>query len=471
MSSTFNHLPPRPKGLPIVGNLRAFRSDPLAFLSQITGDFGDVVSFRLGSKLITQVNDPAMIRDILVTDHANFKKTGVLERAKPVLGNGLVSSDGECHRRQRRLVQPAFSPKRVLSYAGSMTDAAVKTCESWRSGDTVDIADEMLRLTLDVVTRSLFNVDARDVADEIEHAITVVLRHFARLLTVPYAGLLSKLPVPSTREFQTAQRLLDQFVYQIIQERRRSGEDHGDVLSMLLAAHDDEGDGTGLNDRQVRDQVMTLFSAGHETIATALAWTWYCLAQNPEIETQLYQELDRVLGGRTPTAEDLPQLQYTRMVLAESMRLYPPVWAITREVKSDYQVASYTIPAGTIIGMSQYLVHRDPRYFDDPERFDPLRWVDEAVKSRPKFSYFPFGGGPRLCIGESFAWMEGILILATLAQRWTMHVVTDHPIAFQPLLTLRPKHGIRTTLRRRSRAAGDVTDYNFLPHPDLAVSS
>jgi cytochrome P450 len=435
--------------LPLVGNLGAFRSDPLAFLTEITQRHGDVVTFRLGSKLVTQVNDPEWIRQILVTDHANFKKTGVLERARPVLGNGLVSSDGETHKRQRRLVQPAFSPKRVLNYAGAMTDAAVASSSSWQDGKTVDIADEMLKLTLDIVTRSLFNVDARDVADEIEHSITVVLRHFARLLTVPYAGLLSKLPLPSTREFQAAQECLDQFVYRIIAERRRSGEDHGDVLSILLSALDVEGDGKGLDDRQVRDQVMTLFSAGHETIATALAWTWYCLARHPHVESRFHEELDRELNGRIPTADDLPKLRYTRMVLAESMRLFPPVWAITRQATSDYQIASYTIPAGSIVGMSQYLVHHDSRHYQVPETFDPNRWEDDAARSRPKFSYFPFGGGPRLCIGESFSWMEGVLVLATLGQNWTMDLVTSHPIDFQPLLTLRPRHGIRVTIRDR----------------------
>ena len=266
---------------------------------------------------------------------------------------------------------------------------------------------------------------------------------------LPFSEILDKLPLPSTRRFEKARERLDGIIYGLIEERRANGEDRGDLLSMLLMSQDEEGDGKGMTDLQVRDEAMTLFLAGHETTANALTWTWYLLSQHPEAEKGLHEELDAVLGNRLPTVEDLDRLSYTRMVLAESMRLYPPVWAVARRAINDYEVDGFVAPAGSFVFMSQYVTHRDERFHPDPLRFDPERWTPERQASRLQFSYFPFGGGPRRCIGESFAWMEGILVLATLARKWKARLVPGHRVELKPLITLRPKHGMRMTLERR----------------------
>ncbi len=284
-------------------------------------------------------------------------------------------------------------------------------------------------------------------AAEIGQALTEALHAVNRLL-LPGGELAEKLPLPANRRADEARQRLDATIYRIIHERRSGGEDRGDLLSMLLQAVDEESGG-GMSDEQVRDEAMTLFLAGHETTANALTWTWYLLAQNPAEERQLHHELDRVLAGRLPTADDLPDLLYTRMVLSESIRLYPPAYVIGRQAIEPYEVRDYVIQPGSTLFVSPYVMQRDPRYWFDFERFDPNRWTPEAQARRPKFSYFPFGAGPRVCIGEGFAWTEGILALATLAQRWQARLVLGHPVQLDPLITLRPKHGIRMTLHRR----------------------
>jgi cytochrome P450 len=261
--------------------------------------------------------------------------------------------------------------------------------------------------------------------------------------------LLEMLPLPSNFRFARARARLDETIYRIINVRRATGEDRGDLLSMLLLATDTEGDGTGMSDRQLRDEAMTIFLAGHETTANALTWTWYLLSQHTEVEARLHEEIDAVLQGRLPTAEDFPRLRYTEMVLAESMRLYPPAWAIGRRALADYRIGEYTIPARAIVLMSPYVMHRNPRYYPEPFRFDPERWTAEAREARPKFAYFPFGGGPRVCIGEGFAWMEGVLLIATIAQQWRMRLAPDQKVAPQPMITLRAKNGIRMQMEKR----------------------
>jgi cytochrome P450 len=269
-------------------------------------------------------------------------------------------------------------------------------------------------------------------------------------MLLPFSELLEKLPLPQKRRFQRAKERLDTTIYRMIDERRRSGEDHGDLLSMLLLAQDEEGDGGGMTDEQVRDEALTIFLAGHETTANALTWTWYLLSQHPLVEARLHEEIDSVLkGGRLPSFEDVPNLKYTEMVLSESMRLYPPAWAIGRLAIKDHAVGDYVVPPGTLVLLSQYVMHRDERFFPDPTRFDPDRWLPEVKEARPAFSYFPFGGGPRRCIGEGFAWMEGILLIATLARTWSMRLVPGHNVAVNPVITLRPRHGMRMTVSKR----------------------
>ncbi|HEX4592635.1 MAG TPA: cytochrome P450, partial [Bryobacteraceae bacterium] len=306
----------------------------------------------------------------------------------------------------------------------------------------VDVSNEMMRLTLAVVGKTLFSAEIEEEASEIGEALTAVLKMF-RMLMMPFSEYFEKLPLPSVRRFDKARLRLDQTIYGLIHDRRRSGEDTGDLLSMLLLAHDEEAEANGMTDQQVRDEALTLFLAGHETTANALTWTWYLLSQNPECERRLHAEIDRVLGGRVPGMSDLQELRYTEMVFAEAMRLYPPAWAIGRMSKAPFELGGVPIAAKSICIVSPYVIQRDPRWFPDPERFDPERWTPEARDARPKFSYFPFGGGARVCIGERFAWMEGVLMIAVIAQKWKLRLAPDQRVEPLPLITLRTKYGMR----------------------------
>lgn len=440
--------PPGPRRTFPLSGLLAYRRGPLPFFQNLAAQFGDISYFRLGPQEAFFINHPDYVKDVLVTNHQNFHKGLALQRAKRLLGEGLLTSEEDFHRRQRRLAQPAFHRARVASYAGIMTDYAAQTRRRWHDGDTLDMSEEMMRLTLGIVGKTLFDADVVSDAREVGEAMTVVMDLF-NTITIPFFELIQKLPLPQLRRFDAAKAKLDAIIFRLIEERRRSGEDRGDLLSMLLLAQDTEGDGGAMNDAQLRDEVMTIFLAGHETTANALVWTWYLLSENPAVAEQLHEELDRVLGGRLPAYEDVAQLKYTEMVLAESMRLYPPAWAIGRLTTAETEIAGYTVPAKALVLMSQFVMHREPRYFPEPLRFDPERWQPAARESRPQFSYFPFGGGPRRCIGEGFAWMEGVLLIATLAQQWRMRLAPSHPVALKPVITLRPKHGMRMTLTRR----------------------
>ncbi len=422
--------------------------NPLAMMVAMQRDHGDIAHWRIGPQDIYLFSHPDLIRDVLVTNQKNFHKSRGLERAKRLLGNGLLTSEGEFHLRQRRLAQPAFHRQRIATYAGTMIDYAERTGARWQDGETVDMHNEMMRLTLGIVARTLFDADVDNEAAEIGAALTQAFESF-NLAMLPFTELLEKLPLPAVRRFNAARDTLDRTIYRMIEERRRSGEDRGDLLSMLLLATDTEGDGGGMSDLQLRDEALTIFLAGHETTANALTWTWYLVSQNPDVEAKLHAEVDAVLGDRAPCFEDLLLLPYTRMVFAESMRLYPPAWAIGRRALEPFDVRGYRIPKRAVVLMSQYIVHRLPEYFPDPERFDPERWTPEAQASRPKFSYFPFGGGTRVCIGEQFAWMEGVLLIAALSRKWRMNLVPGHPVEVQPLITLRPKHGMSMTVHKR----------------------
>jgi cytochrome P450 len=426
---------------------------------------GDIVLFKLGPQELFFVNNPDLIRDVLVTNNRNFIKSRGLQMAKRFLGEGLLTSEGEFHRRQRRLAQPAFHRQRINQYAASMVEYASRTGDRWRAGNRLDISQEMMRLTLAIVGKTLFDADVEAEAKEIGRALSDIMKLFDRI-TMPFPALLNKLPLPSNFRFLKASQRLDQTIYRIINQRRASGEDRGDLLSMLLLAQDEEGDHTGMTDLQLRDEAMTIFLAGHETTANALTWTWYLLSQHPEVEARLHEEIDSTLEGRLPTADDVPGLRYVDMVFAESMRLYPPAWVMGRQVLSDYPLGEYVAKAGTIILMSPFVMHHDPRYYPDPFRFDPERWTPEARAARPKFAYFPFGGGPRVCIGEQFAWMEAVLVIATLAERWRMRLVPGFRVEPKPMITLRQKYGMQmeieerraTATRRRAAAATEPVE-------------
>ncbi|HLG99524.1 MAG TPA: cytochrome P450 [Bryobacteraceae bacterium] len=437
-----------PRNLPILGSLPAFRAKPISFLMKVARGYGDLPYFRLGSYPVYLLNHPDVVKEVLVTQQSNFIKSRALQRAKILLGEGLLTSEGGLHKRQRRLVQPAFHRERLAAYADVMTECALKLRDCWTSGSTLDVSAEMMRLTLAVVGKTLFSADVESEASEIGDALTTVLKMF-NLLMMPFSEYLEKLPLPSMRRFEKARARLDKTIYGLIRERRESGRDTGDLLSMLLLAQDQEGDGGGMSDQQVRDEALTLFLAGHETTANALTWTWFLLSQNPECERQMQAELDEVLQGRAPIAADLPSLRYTEMVLAEAMRLYPPAWAIGRMALESFELRGTKIAAGSILIASPYVMHRDSRWFPDPQRFDPQRWTPEARDARPKFSYFPFGGGARVCIGERFAWMEGMLVLAALAQKWKLRLVPGHKVDTLPLITLRTRYGMKMTVESR----------------------
>ena len=439
--------PPGPTARFPGANLWAFRRDPLGFLLQARRKYGECVSFRLGPERVVLLTHPEHIRDVLVTHHRAFTKARRGHVAKQFLGEGLFNSEGEVHHRQRRLMQPAFQRQNIARHAGVMTAYGEQLSQQWQDGQTLDMAQAMMRVTLAIAGKALFNVDVEADAEEIGASITTLM-HFAPRLNLPLAGLLTRLPVPSTLRLRQAQRYLDMVIDRIIDDRRRHGTHANDVLSMLVNAQDEE-DGTRMTDKQVHDEALTLLMAGHETTAVALTWTWYLLAQHPQVEATLHDELASTLGGRTPTDADIPRLPYTRMILTEAMRLYPPAWMMTRRNLEVYDVGDYRLPPGTFLLISPYVTHHNPRYFPQPGLFIPERWTAEHDATRPKFAYFPFGGGPRQCIGESFAWMEGILLLATLAQRWAMRAVPSHPVVMQPLVTLRPRYGIQIRVKQR----------------------
>jgi cytochrome P450 len=423
--------------------------DPLGFFTDLARAYGDIAYVRTGGENLFLLSDPRHVRDVFVTNQRNFLKGRGLERARRVLGEGLLTSEGAVHVRQRRLIQPAFHRDRIAAYATVMTAYADRVQRGWADGQTIDAAEEMMRLTLSIVGKTLFDKDVESQAREVGEALTAVMESFWTLM-LPFAHVIERLPIPSMRRSRAARGRLDAIIYRMIAERRQEPRDRGDLLSMLVLAQDEEAGGRGMSDVQVRDEAMTIFLAGHETTANALSWTWYLLSQSPEIESRLHEELDRVLQGRQPTMADIPKLSYVEQVVTESMRLYPPAWIIGRRAIHEYAIEDYVMPARSIVVICPYIVQRDPRFFDEPERFRPERWTPAFRSSLPPFAYFPFGGGARRCIGESFALMELMLVLSTIAQRWRLRLVPGHPVVPQPVITLRLKHGLRMTVHQRA---------------------
>jgi cytochrome P450 len=435
-----------------VDNLREYARDPLGFLSGCAREYGDVVGLRFMGQNLYLLSDPDLIEYVLVENNRNFTKTRILKRNRRLLGEGLLTSEGGFWRRQRRLAQPAFHRKRVAAYGEVMVAFAERSLEAWRDGQTIDVHEEMMHLTLEIVAKCLFDADVRTRATGVGKAMKVALENFSsrrRLIRIPRG-----VPTPHNIRFEMAARRLDEIVGTIIEDRRKSGEDRGDLLSMLVLAEDEDGE--RMMDKQLRDEVMTLFLAGHETTANALSWTFWLLSLSPYAEAKLAEELERVLGDRTPTLSDLSDLPYVERVVKESMRLYPPAWVVGREAVAGCEVGDYRMPAGTTALMSQWVMHRDPRYHENPERFEPDRWTAEYEKALPRFAYFPFGGGPRQCIGAGFAMAEACLILATVAQRFRMDLAPGQRIEPYASITLRPKQGIRMSLVERSRGEADL---------------
>lgn len=436
--------PPGPRPRWLGGSLREFRADPLEFLSRCAVEHGDFVYFRAAHQHMYFANSPELVNEVLVNKNALFIKSRILQRSKALLGEGLLTNEGASHLRQRRLVQPAFHRDRLVRYAGDMSALAMAARARFTDGGVIDIDREMMRLTLAIVCKTLFSTEVEADTARVGEAMTALIEMMP-VLMIPGSQYFQHLPLPMFRRFKHAGETLDRTVYKIIEERRASGEDKGDLLSMLLMSVDEDG---GMTDKQVRDEALTLFIAGHETTATALTWAWLLLAQHPEVESKMHAEIDSVLGDRAPTFEDIPALRYTTNVLAETMRLYPPAWAIGRMANAPLELAGYEIPQGSILLLSPYTMHRDPRWWPSPSSFQPKRWETEDP-SRPKFAYYPFGGGPRLCIGERFAWMEGVIVLAALARAWRFHRADATPVRTSPMLTLRLKGGLKVRAERR----------------------
>jgi cytochrome P450 len=439
--------PPGPEGTYLVGNLLDYARDPLPFLTRCSREYGDVVRLRFPGPPVYLLNGLDHVEQVLVKHNRNFIKGRYFRQELGFLGRGLLTSEGGFWRRQRRLSQPAFHRQRINAYGKVMVSYAERMLESWREGEVRDVHQEMMRLLLEVVAKVLFDAEIER-ADEVGKALGRVAKRFdeqgsAKLLRL----LLGRLPTPTDLRFRRAVEQLDELIYGIVDERRASGNDTGDLLSMLLHARDEEGD--RMSDGQLRDEVMTILLAGHETNALALSWSWYLLAQHPEVEAKLFGELREVLGDRAPTVEDLPRLRYTQMVLKESMRLYPPAWSISREAKEECDIGRYRVPAGTQLFVVQWVIHRDPRYFEDPEAFVPERWADGYGDRIPKYAYLPFGAGPRLCIGSSFAVMEATLLLASIAKRFRLELTSGRRVIPQPSVTLRPRGGIEMRLEER----------------------
>jgi cytochrome P450 len=440
--------PPGPVGrIPRLATL-AFLRNRIRVIQRLTARYGDVVAFDVAGQPFVILNHPDYVRDVLVTRHRSFHKGIGLQRARLLLGDGLLTSEDAHHQRQRRLLQPAFHRERIAGYGSIMTTYAERAASGWRDGLTVNVLEQMSRLTLAIAGRTLFDAEIESDARTIGGALSAVLRNF-NITLLPFGDRLVNWPIPHAVRFRRAKARLDGIVYRLIAERRASApgveagspaEGRNDLLSILVNARD-EADGTGMSDLEIRDEVMTLLLAGHETTAVALTWTWYLLAQHPDARQRLEREVSQVCRDRLPSVDDLHALVWARAVFSEAMRLFPPAYLIGRRAIEPYAVPNtdYQVPAGTVLLLSQYLLHRDPRFWNAPDAFQPARWLTGDPPHR--YAYFPFGAGPRICIGEQFAWMEGVLVLATIARHWRFELVAGQKIEVEPIITLRPKGG------------------------------
>jgi cytochrome P450 len=420
--------------------------DPLGFVERAKRDYGDVVLLRLGNFRTYLVNHPDQIDEILRSRADNFHKDRMTRWLIPIVGEGLLTSEDAHWRRQRKLAQPSFQHQQIQRYGAVMVEHTQRMLESWRDGEVRDPHEDLMRLTLGIVARTLFDAELSGDAETVGESLAIVMNHF--MSPWRYLPLVDHLPIPSSRRYWRAIRRIDEIIYRIIRVHRESGRDTGGLVSRLLAARDDEG--KGMTDRQLRDEVVTLLLAGHETTALALFYALYLLDRSPEVQDRLDAELDAVLGGRAPAADDVARLKYTEWVVREAMRLYPPAWGVAREALADCRVGGYDAPKGTQLFLTQWLVHRDGRWFEEPEAFRPERWDNDLIKRLPRCAYFPFGDGPRICIGNHFAMMEAVLLLATIARGHRLFVEPGQTLELLPSITLRPKYGLRMRVHRRA---------------------
>ncbi|HEY1377996.1 MAG TPA: cytochrome P450 [Gemmataceae bacterium] len=442
-------LPAGPKGGLLTGHLSHFRAGPITFLDRCVREYGDFVLLRIGFKKILLVSDPAAIEEVLITKSRDFIKHFGLKQTRQLLGDGLLNSEGEFWLRQRRLAQPAFHRDRIQQYGRDMIDHARRMLAGWHDGDRRDLVVEMMELTLKIAAKTLFDAeetgDAAVIREQLAKSIRLFNERFISLIRLPLGW-----PTPQNLKMRGVTRRLNEIIHKYIAQRRREGVgDRHDLLSLLLHAKDEAGDGTGMTDAQLRDEVMTLFLAGQETTALALSWTWYLLCGHPEVEDRLVAELRDVLGDRPLTVEDVPRLKYAEAVINESMRLHPPAYVLGREAIRDTSVGGHHVPKGWTVFMAQSVLHRDPRWWREPDRFRPERWLDGSTKNLPKFAYFPFGGGPRICIGNTFAMMETVVVLAEVARRFHFERTDAEPIEPIPSITVRPSRPLNVVLHER----------------------
>jgi cytochrome P450 len=447
--------PPGPRTLSPLGSAFALGRDPMRFALEMWHLYGDVVCFRFLFWPAYVLYHPDQVKQVLQENHCNYTKNFPnMKAAREIFGNGLFTNDGDSWQRQRRLMQPSFHRKRLVGFGQLMSETTIDMLERGprtTPGDTpLDILHELMRLTLRIAGLALFSHDLTNEVDTVGRTFTTLGPLISRYTTLPFPPL--RVPTPRNRRLLAGLGTLNTVVYAIIEERRKQPVDTqaADLLGMLLSAQDEEI-GEGMSDQELRDEVLTLLLAGHETTATALTWTWYLLSQHPEVECRLHTELDTVLAGRKPSVEDLEALPYSHMVIQEAMRLYPPAFGFTRFAVTEDEMGGYPVPANSVIFLSAYCTHRHPACWEEPEVFDPERFTPERSAGRPRFAYFPFGGGPRQCIGYAFAMMEAQLVLAAVAQRYSLRLVPGHPVELQVLPTLRPRHGLPVTLHSRLR--------------------
>lgn len=443
------HTLSRPKGALLFGNTIEFAKDPLGFLTHCAQNYGEIVPLRFFFSPACLLTQPKQIEQVLKQPERFTKNTPAWQAVRSLVGEGLLTSEGEFWSRQRRLMQPVFYQQRIAAYSETMVLYTQRMLQTWQEGEVRDIHQEMMQLTLNIVTKTLFNVDMTGAAAQtIAHTLEVAMEWFTsrrKQAFLPLTGL----PTSINRRYKQALHTLDQTIYALIQQRRQTGENPGDLLSLLLQAQDE--DGQRMSDRQLRDELATLILAGHETTANALSWSWMLLAQHPDVENKLVSELQTVLGDRTPTLADLPQLRYTEQIIKEALRLYPPLFSIARSPIQDCDLAGYHIPANHILLFSPWIMHRSTNYFVEPLQFQPERWDQDLEKQLPKGVYFPFGEGPRVCMGKSFALMEAVLLLATIAQKFQFTLVSDQQLIPLPSMTLRPKTGIIVQVTKQTR--------------------
>lgn len=435
--------PAGPRGGLLLGSAPALKRDLIGFMSRAAADYGDLTCYRVGPLWVYQLNHPRLIKLVLQDYADKLRKPWDLRQLKPLLGEGLLTNDGPSWRAQRRLIQPAFHNDRIRRYGQTMSQYATEALDRWADGEPRDLSHEMMALTLRIVAKTLFGAEMGRQVAIVEATLELFMRQFERILTGTPIPM--RWPTPGNLRALRAAAELHRQVRELMAQRRAEGAAGDDLLSWLLSGQAE----SGMSDRQVQDEVVTLLLAGHETTANALTWTLMLLARHPQAAVQLRGELDAVLAGRAPQVEDVPQLAYTRQVIQESMRLYPPAWAQSREVVEPIELDGYRLPAGVNVICPQYLLHRDSRFFEEPARFLPERWTPEFERALPKYAYFPFGGGPRFCIGSNFAMLEATLLLAAIAQRFRWELEPGHPIVLQPSVTLRPRHGLKARVFRR----------------------